>query len=658
MSSAKIKTALAQPLREVSSFPTDSVFIIENVNEGLKFARDESNDIYLEGIAAKFGIKNNNNRVYEKTEYLPHLDYLNEQIRNGNLFGEMDHPQNFDVSLKNVSHVIEALYYDPATDDVRIKVRLLDTPMGKIAKALVEGGCTISISSRAAGQVLNEGRVKLHKIFTYDLVAQPGFAQAGLNRSMHESLNNYTVISESLDNLKTTSVVSKLQDVSESYNFGAGVKIYKLKETTQPVENNSRTNMSEFVTKSEFNKYSQTLKQRYDTLTESVESLKVEEKDATIAQLVAYTNYLAEELKSAIKFSNYLAETLDQSIRYSEHISENVNNVTDYADYLGEKTNQSIQFTTYVAEKLNETVNYSEYLGGKLNEQINYSNYLAETLDRGIKFTDYVGEQVNNVIDYSNYLGEKVTHGIAYSQYVAENLDKNIAFAEYIVEGLNELAANPANPKAATEKLNESVRALNESLNINVNESSSIDSIVAAVAAVARKVESNTADAVLESAYPFLKIMSKDGKTNFTNLDAQTKTDVVKALGTIAWTNESEVNNIIQAIVTKKNENVPAYIQFMPVEYKEIYEAMTDREKSTLAAQAYGYQLISPYQVKNFWQTRNLTGIQERIELNKTQATTQHLNEGQGKEGYVSLAQVADKMRGYSQDYVNRFLKK
>lgn len=633
-----------------------SRFIVESVNEGLKSNRDESNDIYLEGIAAKFGIRNNNNRVYEKHEYLPHLEYLNEKIQNGALFGEMDHPQNFDVSLKNVSHVIEALYYDPKTDDVRIKLRLLDTPMGRIARALVEAGCTISVSSRAAGQVLNEGRVKLHKIFTYDLVAEPGFKQASLNRTINESLDHsYNAISESLDLLRVTAITTtKFQDVSESFNLDAGVKIYKTKETAL-VENNSNR-MSEFITKTEFNKYSQTIKKKYDALTESMASMKVDENEKVdVKKLVAFTNYLAEELKNAIKFSNYLAETIDKSIHYTEHVSEKVNNVIDYSDYIGEKVGQSIQFGEYLAEKLNETVNYADYISGKLNETVNYTNYLAETLDKGIQFTDYVGEQVNNVIDYSNYLGESVTKGIAYSQYVAENLDKNIAFSEYIVEGLNEMSVSGVTTKTATSKLNESIQTINESLNINVNETSSIDSIVEAVQAIANKVESNTADAVLESQYPFLKIMSKEGKNNFKALDAQTKTDIVSALGSLVWTNESEVNNIIQAIITKKNENVPAYIRFMPVEYKNIYEALTERERSTLAAQAYGFTLVTPYQVKNFWQTRNFAGIAERIEQ---QNNTQHLNESQGKEGYISLQQAADTMRGYSLDYVNRFKKK
>jgi hypothetical protein len=413
--------------------------------------------------------------------------------------------------------------------------------------------------------------------------------------------------------------------------------------------------MSEFVTKSEFNKYSQTIKKKYQALSESVSAMKLDEAEQVdIKKLVAFTNYLAEELKNSIKFSNYLAETLDNSIKYTEHVSENVNNVIDYSNYLGEKTSQSILFGEYLAEKLNETVNYADYISGKLNETVNYANYLAETLDKGIQFTDYVGEQVNNVIEYSDYLGESLTKGIAYSQYVAENLDKTIAFSEYIVEGLNEMQVTGVTP---TKKLNESIQAINESLDINVNEESPIDAIVEAVKAVAAKVESNTAEAVLEQTYPFLKIMSKAGKDFFKAQDAQTKTDIVKALGNLVWTNEAEVTGIMQAVINKKNENIPAYVRYMPTEFKAIYEAMTDKERSILASQASTFILHTPYQVKNFWQTRNLHGITERIAHQEAEKA-KHLNEGQGIEGYVPLTQVHDHVRGYTQDYVNRFLKK
>lgn len=646
-----------------ASLSPDSVIIIETLNEGLQKHKDESNEIYLEGTAAVFGVKNNNNRIYEKAEYLPHLQYLNEKITRGQLLGEMDHPQNFDVSLKNVSHVIEALGYDEGSNTVKIKVRLLDTPLGKIAKTLVEAGCTISISSRAAGQVMNEGKVKLHRIFTYDLVAEPGFSQAMLKRGINESVDNQFVsITESFENYKKTDIFNKLVDVSESYNFGPEVKIYKSKteavKTTPVVENNTTPMSTEFVKRNEFNQYSETLKKKYSILEGKIAEI-TENKDGEVDTkgLVAYTNYLAEELKNAILFINHVASITEKNIQYTEHVAEKVNHTIDYSDYLGEKVNQSIKFGDYLSTKLNENVNYAQYVAKKLNETINFSDYLAETLDKGIQYADFIGENVNNSIEYQDYLGEKINLGIKYSQYVAENLDKNIAFANYIVEGLNEQKLAPVAATAtATQKLNEATQTI---LGEGIDESSDIDAITKAVAAVAKRVESNTADAVLESQYPFLKLMSKANRDAFGALDVNVKTAVVKTLGTAVWTNEAEIVNIVNAVVEKTNENVPAYVKYAPVKFKEIYEAMTDGEKNRLASQASTFQLNTPYQVKNFWETRNVEGISERIAHAKNiNNNPQQVNESQSPEGYIPLNQVADIQRGYSQAFVDRFIKK
>lgn len=643
-----------------------SVLIIENVSEGLQINRDDSNDFYLSGIAAKFGVKNNNNRVYEAKDYIPHLEYLNEKIARKQLFGEMDHPQNFDVTLKNVSHIIEGLNFDPNDNTVRIKVRLLDTPCGRIAKTLVEAGCTVSISSRAAGQVMNE-TVKLQRIFTYDLVAEPGFSEAMLKRGLNESIgNNFNAITESISSLKSNSILNSLQDVSESYNFDDSVKIYKLNnQTSQPQNNN--TQMQEFVTKADFQKYSASLKKRFNALSESVSNVKSTDGEIDVAKLAAYTNYLAEELKSTIEYTSYLAKMVDNNISYTEHVAETTNNAIEYTDYLSEKLTQNIKYTEYVGEKLNDGLNYAEYLGEKLNNNMNYSEYLGEKLNQGLNYTDYLGkqlnesikyadyiaEQVNNGIDYADYLAESVNRSIKYSEYVAENLDKNIAYASYLAEGMNNAIGTPVKKMAAD------VKAVNESASTviaeQINENSSTDAIATAVSALAKTIQSKSANAVLESQYPFLKLMNEANKQAFYGLDAQTKTDVVKVLGTAVWTNESEIVNLMNAVVSKKNENVPAYIQYMPANYKEIYESMNEAEKNTLSAQAYNVQLHTAYQVKAFWDTRDFRGVRERIleskNINKIQQ--QQINESQSKEGYVSLASVMDKQRGYSQGYVD-----
>jgi hypothetical protein len=157
------------------------LLILERSGETLVHKGDDDS-ITLEGTFTQFDIKNKNGRIYEEKEFLPHLKELQEKVKKGKLLGELDHPTKFDISLQNVSHVIEDLEYDQAKKQVVGRIKLLNTDKGKQAKALVEAGVPLHISSRAAGNVGNDGKVKIQKLFTYDLVADPGFAAAELRR--------------------------------------------------------------------------------------------------------------------------------------------------------------------------------------------------------------------------------------------------------------------------------------------------------------------------------------------------------------------------------------------------------------------------------------------------------------------------------------------
>ena len=87
------------------------VLVLERSSANLDITKD-GNEIVLEGIFAQFGVVNNNDRIYEENEYLPHLEYLQKKIKDKRLLGELDHPEKFDISLSKVSHVIENLEYD------------------------------------------------------------------------------------------------------------------------------------------------------------------------------------------------------------------------------------------------------------------------------------------------------------------------------------------------------------------------------------------------------------------------------------------------------------------------------------------------------------------------------------------------------------------
>jgi hypothetical protein len=195
--------------------------------------------------------------------------------------------------------------------------------------------------------------------------------------------------------------------------------------------------------------------------------------------------------------------------------------------------------------------------------------------------------------------------------------------------------------------------SINENYNVTINENDSIETIVEAVDSIVNHIKSNSANAVLENKYPFLKLLSPNRKQAFYNLSQTDKTAIVETMSGAVYFTEDEVVSLMEAVLNKQNENIPTYIRFMPAKYKEIYESMTDTERNWIASQASLLQLNTQYQVKSFWDSRDLRGINERIayEANINKNT---INENQGKEGYVSLESVNDHLRGYSSSYLDR----
>ena len=145
------------------------------------------------GVAAVIGVKNRNNRIYNKENYLHHIQLLQEDIAYG-LLGELEHPQEFTINLNNVSHKIEAVWYEPSTNSVMITLLLLDTPKGKIAQSIIKAGLPLRVSSRAMGSVNANHEAIISKLVTYDIVGTPGFRETELRLS--ESVKNAVPIHE------------------------------------------------------------------------------------------------------------------------------------------------------------------------------------------------------------------------------------------------------------------------------------------------------------------------------------------------------------------------------------------------------------------------------------------------------------------------------
>jgi hypothetical protein len=566
------------------------LLILERSGETLVHKGDDDS-ITLEGTFTQFDIKNKNGRIYEEKEFLPHLKELQEKVKKGKLLGELDHPTKFDISLQNVSHVIEDLEYDQAKKQVVGRIKLLNTDKGKQAKALVEAGVPLHISSRAAGNVGNDGKVKIQKLFTYDLVADPGFAAAELRR------------------------------VNESFGFNddEDLFIYEVSEdnSQEPINTkNTQETMSNsnFVSIEDFNRYSEYVKQQFESLKNGQESSEKLDK------VVEYTNHLAENMNKLFGYTNYLAENLDKNISHSDYMVESLNSIKEYCNYLAENVSKGISYSEYVAEQTNQLVEYTKYVAEKVDQGLSYSEYLAENQDKMIQFSNYLAEHQNNGIAYSKYLAERMDQGISYSEYLAENQNNMIKYSEYIKENVENLGKyanylaenmNTVNEKTKAEETKvEETPAIEEAKVETVTES-----ITAKVDALLESVKTKKEEAVKDEKH-FMRFLDTAKRNEFESLNEGVQSQIVEAFATNRYMSVQDANRIWNSCFTPSAPAKLDYVANMPEKYKSVYESLNESQKDSINKQAKLFgSLDTQYQIDNFWQTRDLRP--RKVEIQK-----------------------------------------
>lgn len=162
--------------------------LIREVNESTQFIveRDlngKGKNYFIEGIFLQSALQNRNGRMYpEQVMDKEVARYMKENVENNRAYGELGHPDTPSINLDRVSHMITSLKKEGTNYVGRAKI--LETPMGNIARGLLDGGANLGVSSRALGSLKpnNEGVQVVQDDFMLstaaDIVADPSAPDA------------------------------------------------------------------------------------------------------------------------------------------------------------------------------------------------------------------------------------------------------------------------------------------------------------------------------------------------------------------------------------------------------------------------------------------------------------------------------------------------
>ena len=191
----------------------DTVKLFSEAVENVEFiteAKENGGKNYkIRGIFMQADVKNRNGRVYPMDILEKEVTKYNKNfIRENRAFGELGHPEGPTVNLERVSHMITKLH--PDGKNFIGEAKIMDTPMGKIVKNLMDEGAKLGVSSRGMGSLdskngANYVRDDFYLATAADIVADPSAPNAfveGIMEGKEWVWNNGALVEAHVANLK------------------------------------------------------------------------------------------------------------------------------------------------------------------------------------------------------------------------------------------------------------------------------------------------------------------------------------------------------------------------------------------------------------------------------------------------------------------------
>ena len=351
---------------------TKKGLIFETLNEVKSMEMNKTNDgfMHLSGVFGVCGVKNNNQRIYEHNNYKKMVESMQERIKKAPIPGELEHPQTMNITTENISHRIDSIKIDE-NGVVSGEITLLNTPKGKIAQAIVEGGLPLFISSRATGSVDPKTHlVTLENLATYDLVGSPGFSQAELH------LNENQCFESICEGMCMISNKDELNEPDNMTNEEVLEKLSLLEGRIDDLEKENTELREQLEAKEDID-----VKQLADSIQEWI----VEEYSPEVQNWI--TEHFAEDQKEKLMESmkEYIVETVAPNIQnwiveeYSPELEKWITEEysPEVEKWIVEEYSQGIQ--KWITEEFSPEVEkwiteeYSSEVESKINDKLNES---------------------------------------------------------------------------------------------------------------------------------------------------------------------------------------------------------------------------------------------------------------------------------------------
>jgi len=157
----------------------------------------------LSGKMQTADIRNGNGRIYGRPILEREVKNYQKIVDERRALGELDHPEDSVVNLKNASHMVTSLWWEG--DDVMGKVQVLNTPSGQVLRSLVESGVKLGISSRGLGTVTeNNGISEVNddfQLICFDFVSEPSTPNAFMIKEAKNQESNIFTKADKINRL-------------------------------------------------------------------------------------------------------------------------------------------------------------------------------------------------------------------------------------------------------------------------------------------------------------------------------------------------------------------------------------------------------------------------------------------------------------------------